>query len=196
MTHCRLMRTTRRAVGERGGESTFDSGGLVMLSPKETNYVHHVSTGPPKSSKVPTAMDDSKRRHGAVGEGKGESTFDSGRLVMPLSPKEADYVHHVSTGPPEFAKLPTALGDPKKEYLPLYGSMQNCQDSTNHGENFALTSKALCNFNHIATEHSSLAFGKTVNNIQAKHTTDFCSDYAVEKMDCNDESALSMGYMR
>ena len=60
--------------------------------------------------------------------------------------------------------------------------MQNCQDSTNHGENFALTSKALCNFNHIATEHSSLAFGKTVNNIQAKHTTNFCSDLAVENV--------------
>ena len=65
--------------------------------------------------------------------------------------------------------------------------MQNFPDLKNHGENFVLTSKALCNFN------SYLAIGQAVNNIQAKNMADFCSDLAVENMDCNDESALSMG---
>ena len=71
--------------------------------------------------------------------------------------------------------------------------MQNCQDLKNHGENFVLTSKALCNFNHIATEHSYLGIVQALNNIQAKNMADFCSDLAVENMDCNDKSALSMG---
>ena len=340
-----------RAVGEGEGKSTFDSDGLV-LPLKETDCVHHVSTGPKKFSKVPSAIDDSMQKYGAVGEGKGESTFDSDGVVLPLLSKETDYVHHVSTSPQNFSNPPRALqtcalgdptrylplligdgnfsdknlhnsgptpqgkkfpkslalkndevvathtssarddgdkgsggargtmayqlfdglvdpqnssglvklvsakptactyptsiglpvegtgaaaeqdfkglvepisifkvsdnvhnistspqkfsnppralqtctlGDPKKIYLPLYGSMQNCQDLKNHGENFALTSKALCNFNHIATEHSPLAIGQTVNNIQAKHKADFCSDLAAENMDCNDESALSMG---
>jgi hypothetical protein len=104
-----------RAVGEGEGKSTFDSDGLV-LPPKETDYVHHVSTGPPKFSKVPTAMDDSMKKYGAVGEGEGKSTFNSDGLVMPLSPKETDYVHHVSTGPQKFSKVPTAMDDPTKKY--------------------------------------------------------------------------------
>ena len=81
----------------------------MPLSPKETDHVHHVSTGPQKFSKVPIAMDNSTKKYGAVGESKGESTFGSDGLVMPLSPKETDYVHHVSTGPPKFSKVPTAM---------------------------------------------------------------------------------------
>ena len=162
-----------------------NSTGLVKLvSTNQTGCIYPNSTGPAVEGMGPVAAQD----------------FQG--LVDPISiSKVSDNVHNISTSPQNFSNPPRALqtcalGDPKKEYLPLYGLMQNCQDSTNHGENFALTSKALCNFNHIATEHSSLASGKTVNNIQAKHTTDFCSDLAVENMDCNDESALSMGYMR
>ena len=78
MAHCSVNLNTPRAVGEEEGESTFDSDGFVLpLSPKETDYVHHVSTGPQKFSKVPTAMDDPTKKYDAVGESKGESTKSS-----------------------------------------------------------------------------------------------------------------------
>ena len=117
------------------------------------------------------------------------------RLVMPLLPKETDYVHHVSTGPQKFSKLPTALGDPKKKYLLL--SIGDGKFSVKDLHNSGLTPQGKKFSSSLALKndatHTSSAITKTVNNIQAKHMADFCSDLAVENMDCTDESALSMG---
>ena len=76
MTHCGLIRTPLSAMAE-GAKNTLDYGRLAkLILPKETN-AHHITTGP---IGLPEVIDD-----GAVGEGKGESTFDSDGLVLPLS---------------------------------------------------------------------------------------------------------------
>ena len=66
-----------------------------------------------------------------------QACFDSDGLVLPLSSKETDYVHHVSTSPQNFSKPPRALqtcalGDPTR-YLPLsIGDGKFCDENLHH----------------------------------------------------------------